>query len=183
MHFKPVVILASLLVINTVHAASAATTIDDQLLDQMKRDTRKAIIDDLNRRKAIALAGDWSTTSYYGFLRNPSTGGLGRSLHNGKWFAFRADDSSYKYVNIASGPLISGTIIEEGTYEVNGNRLILHRKTESFLPANDDPSGRPGYKDRRNPEDSTLEFNLSGQELVIGKGYYAETFRRDPNSK
>src|SRR5215813_14388648 len=158
MHFRSALVLASLLVINTVHAGSAPTETTKQL-----------------------LSGDWSTTSYYGFLRNPSTGALGRSLHDGKWFAFRADDSSYKYVNIVSGPLMSGIIIEQGTYEVNGNRLILHRNTESWLPADDDPSGRPAYKDRRNPEDWILGFNLRGQVLVIRGDNIKETFRRDPN--
>jgi hypothetical protein len=158
MDSKSAIVLASILLASTVYAASFQMT------------PREALI------------GTWSTANYFGRLVNPSTGAV-VSRYTGKWYSFDAD-GTYAYAIIGSGRLISGAAIEKGTYEVNGNRLLLHRKTDSFYPHPDDLSGRPMYEDSPASKDITLYVELKGPaEIVIRKEGDAETFRRDPNSR
>jgi hypothetical protein len=184
MHFISVIVLASLLFGNTVHAASAPTDSDNQGMQDIQRmmdETRNQIIQFWAQQRR--LIGTWSTVNYYGHLVNPATGTI-VSQHGGKWFTFDAD-GTYVYTLIGSGPLVSGAAVDKGTYVLNGDRLSLHQKTESFYPHPTDPSGRPMYKDRPTSENITLYVRFKGPaEMVLQKeGSTTETFRRDPNSK
>ena len=158
--FKPVIVLVSLLLVNSVYSASAP-----------------------RGHSRDALIGTWSTVNFFGQLVNPVTGAVTQSLHSGRWFTFNPD-GTYEYMRVASGQLISGVVVAQGTYEVNGNRLILLRTTESWYPSQGDPSRRPMYKDRSNPQKSTVDVEFRGPAEIIvreedGTG---STFRRDPKS-
>ena len=159
MHFKSAKILIGLLLVHTVFAASAQTA------------SREALI------------GTWSTVNFFGQLVNPATGAVTQSLHSGRWFTFNAD-GTYEYMRVGSGQLISGAVVAQGNFEINGNRLLLHRKTDSWYPSPGDRSGRPMYKDRRSSEDSALDVELSGPaEMILReKDGTVATFRRDPKS-
>jgi hypothetical protein len=161
MQFRSAILLASFLLVNTVHGASSPT-----------------------ERSRDVLIGTWSTSNYFGHLVNPATGAVVQSLHSGRWFTFNAN-GTYQYMRIASGRLISGVVVAQGTYELIGNRLNLHRKTESWYPSRGDLSGRPMYKDRRNPESSIVyvEFRGPAEMVLREEDDTVSTFRRDPNSK
>ena len=132
---------------------------------------------------SAALIGNWSTVGYYGELVNPATGAFLQSAYNGEWYAFGAD-GTYRYTIAGSGQFITGVVIARGTYEVSGNTVLLHRKTESWYPLPNDATHKPMYKDRPSPEDFTLVIESRGPgEILIKERGMADTFHRQPNNK
>lgn len=129
------------------------------------------------------LVGNWSTADYYGELVNPSTGAFLQSSYSGEWYSFRAD-GTYRYTIAGSGQIITGVVIAKGIYEVRGNTVLLHQKTESWYPLPRDATHKPMYQDRPSPEDSTItiEFRGPATMLVRGRGSPG-TFHRQPNGK
>jgi hypothetical protein len=161
MTFKSAAILVGLLLVNTLYASS-----------------------DGRGQSRNALIGKWSTAHYFGRLVNPGTGAPVQSLHSGQWFDFNAD-GTYSYLHIASGQLISGAIVEQGTYELYGERLLLHAKKTSFYPSPGDPSGRKMSKDRAISEETILNVKFEGATKIrVWEGdTRPDVFTRDPNSK
>ena len=146
MHFKPAIILVSLLLVNSVYAASAPRG--------HSRDT---------------LIGRWSTVSHAYPEVNRNTGAPVRSAYTGRWFDFYAD-GTYALLIAASGRYITGSIIQQGSYELSGDRLLLHQQKESFYPAHNDPSGRSMYKDKSMPKEITLDIKFTGpREMIVRK--------------
>jgi hypothetical protein len=180
MHLKSAMILASLLFVSQVQAASAPTEADVQ---RMIIETKNSIVEGF-------LVGTWSTVNYFGRLVDPATGQVVQSLHSGRWFTFREDrasynrDRTYQFMRSASGQFISGVIVAEGTFKIDGRRLLLHRRTESWYPSPNDPSGRPMYKDRPGLQDSSFDIIvLEGEILTLREeDQTVTTFRRGPGS-
>ncbi len=129
------------------------------------------------------LVGNWSTANYFGDLVNPSTGAYQQSSYTGEWYTFGAD-GTYRYTIAASDQLITGVVMCAGTYEVGGNTVHLHQKTESWYPLPRDATHKPMYKDRRTPQEITLVIEpKSPTEILIRQGAGSGTFHRDPKSK
>jgi hypothetical protein len=131
------------------------------------------------------LVGNWSTVGYYGDLVNPSNGAFLQSSYTGEWYAFNAD-GSYRYTISGSGQFITGVVMTRGSYELNGNKVVLHQKTESWYPMPRDATHKPMYKDRPTAQDSTIEVEFHGpaeMKVRTSGSSMTETFKRDPNSR
>lgn len=100
----------------------------------------------------FSLIGDWTTTSFFGDIVDSNTGSFQSTSYSGEWYSFRSD-GTYHYTIIASGLIISGAVVEKGTFQVVENRLVLNRKTASWFPFPGKEKRRPGYKDRASPEE------------------------------
>jgi hypothetical protein len=101
-----------------------------------------------------------------------------QSESNGQWYKFDAD-GAYRYTMMGSGRFISGAIMDHGSYEVRGNRLLLHRKTQSWFPLPRDAARRPSYKDRPSPEDSAVEIEFTApSEMRVRQRDTTDTFRK-----
>ena len=129
-----------------------------------------------------SLVGNWSSTGYYGDLVTPS-GAFVQSSYSGEQYKFRAD-GSYQYTIAGSGKIITGVAITVGTYEVNGNTVHLHQKTETWYPLPNNAYQKPPFKDKPTPQEITLTIQPHGPgEMIIRQGTSSTTFHRDPNSK
>ena len=130
-----------------------------------------------------SLIGNWGTGNYFGELVNPSTGASVQSSYTGEWYTFGAD-GNYRYTISGSGQIITGVVMCAGTFEINGNTVHLHQKTESWYPMPRDATHKPMYKDRPTPQEITLVVETKGPaEIVIRQGTSAGTFHRDPKSR
>jgi hypothetical protein len=130
-----------------------------------------------------SLVGNWGTVGYYGDLVNPSTGTFVQSSYSGEWYKFGAD-GAYQYTIAGSGRIITGVVMCHGTYEVHGDTVQLHQKTESWYPMPNDATRKPKFENKPTPAETTLRIETRGPaEIVIHQGTSASTFHRDPKSK
>jgi hypothetical protein len=108
------------------------------------------------------LTGKWSTSQIYGDLVN-SRGAFARSQYHDEMYEFRAD-GSFGHVTMASGRLISGLLVQRGSYRVAGDRLILHVTSEDWDPT--EPGQDPAYKNKRLDVTRELRFRIEGDRTL-----------------
>ena len=111
-----------------------------------------------NVARAQSIVGQWATSSSFGDVVSP-TGAYVRSAYSGEAYRFRKD-GTYFYVIVGSGTLISGTAVVQGTYKVEGQRLILTEKTEDWTPNPNMAHQRPAYRNKP-MGDKVLEYAFS----------------------
>lgn len=92
------------------------------------------------------LVGLWSSSQYFGEMYDP-TGASKGSSYNGEWYLFR-ENGTFRFVIAGSGLVISGAVVQEGNYRVEGSELVLHSVKDSWYPAPDTADRRPGYENK-----------------------------------
>jgi|GEM_PF-3013932 len=129
----------------------------------------------------FSIVGNWSTTSYFGDIVDSTTGSFQSTAYSGEWYVF-SPDGIYQHTHIAGGLIISGAVIEKGSFQVLGNQLVLNRKTSSWIPMPGKSSNRPAYRDRESPEESRFVVQMNNaNEFSIkqGEGMWT-TFHKKP---
>jgi len=122
--------------------------------------------------KAGLLVGLWSSSDYYGEMYDPGSGAPVGSAYDGEWYLFRGD-GSYRYVIVGSGFAISGAVVQEGSYKLEGNDLLLFNIKSSWYPDPARPNQSPGYENR--PADNervSIMFNSPTQVKIADDTFY-----------
>lgn len=104
------------------------------------------------------LVGLWSDTEYYGEMYDYATGMPVDSAYSGQWYLFRAD-GTFRYVIIGSGQIISGIVVQEGKYKVEGQELVLYKIKASWYPDPSHSNQSPPYEDKAD-DDERLTLTL-----------------------
>lgn len=113
------------------------------------------------------IVGLWSQDGASGSLVDPSTGAVTGSVTNGEWWLFRAD-GTFRYVIVSTGQIISGGVVQEGSYSVSGGRLTLSGVKESWYPTAGVSGQTPQYVNKAIDDWSvTWSISADGGSLTI----------------
>ncbi|NTV91283.1 MAG: S-layer homology domain-containing protein [Clostridiales bacterium] len=120
-----------------------------------------------NEASASGIIGLWSYGGTNGTLVDPSTGYATGSIYNGEWYLFRSD-GTFRYVLVSSGQIVSGGVVQEGEFTVDGGVIILTGIKESWYPNPAATGQKASYKGLI-VEDRAVAFLLenNGSTLVI----------------
>lgn len=111
------------------------------------------------------IIGMWSTEGPSGELVDPATGYTSGSIYNGEWYLFR-DDSTFRYVIIGSGQVLSGGVVWEGRYAIRDGALHLTDIKESWYPNPAAAGQKEAYEDRK-AVDVTLHYQYSDDKNTL----------------
>jgi hypothetical protein len=117
----------------------------------------------------IDLVGTWSSEGSYGTLYDPATGSATGSVYNGEWYLFRSD-GTYRYVIMGSGVALSGGIVREGRYSLDGSEIVFRNIVESWYPDASRSDQEPAYKDRT-VADERLSYEELDTDTISIDGY------------
>lgn len=109
------------------------------------------------------IIGFWADSAYSGSLVNPITGFVVGTSYSGQWYKFN-DDGTFTYSIAGSGTIITGLVIVNGKYKIEGNKIIFSECTETFYKnfsvseKKDNPSTMDPEQFQYNSEDDTLKI-------------------------
>lgn len=115
------------------------------------------------------IVGTWSSEGPYGTLYDPATGGVTGSTYNGEWYLFR-NDGTYRYVIMSSGTVVSGGVVREGSYSVDGDEILFYDNEESWYPDVSRSGQTPAYKDKP-ADDERLSYEVLGTDTISIDGH------------
>ncbi len=132
---------------------------------------------ELSQREAL-LVGTWSDMHYFGELYDAVTGLPKTSAYSGEWYIFWGD-GTFRYIIAGSGQFISGVVMNEGKYKLQGDELVLYSTRSSWYPNLDRPSQAASYEDKP-VEDERLPLIFEGLDTIrIDEDIF---YLQDPNS-
>lgn len=118
------------------------------------------------------VVGTWSSEGPYGTLVDPATGGVTGSTYNGEWYVLRAD-GTYRYIIMSSGIALSGGVVREGKYRLEGGDLLLCDSKESWYPDLSRSGQTPEYHDKAaDNERHSLEMTDQDTISIDGQSFY-----------
>ncbi len=106
------------------------------------------------------VLGSWTTKKDLSCVQLDADGQPTGQVPVGHWYAFKADQTYtevFRYVTVA----VSGPTVRQGQYAVDGDRLILTARLESFSP---DPGSPQQAYSNRSIEDETLIFVIENED-------------------
>lgn len=115
------------------------------------------------------IVGAWSSEGPYGTLYDPATGGAAGSVYNGEWYIFR-NDGTYRYVIMSSGTVISGGVVREGKYNIDGGEISLYDNEESWYPDASRSDQTPAYKNKP-ADDERQSYEVQDADTIFIDGH------------
>lgn len=118
------------------------------------------------------IVGSWSSEGPYGTLYDPATGAATGSTYNGEWYVFRSD-GTYRYVIMSSGIAISGGVVRDGKYRLDGSDILLYDNAESWYPDLSRSDQKPSYKNKPADDESHSYYAQDPDTISIdGTSFY-----------
>jgi hypothetical protein len=88
-------------------------------------------------------------------------------VYNGQWYSFKVD-GTFRNVAIESGPKIRGVSVTEGKFNIQNGIIFFTDCKESWYPNPEDPSKKPGYKDKPvDYEQKSYHFEVAGDTELL----------------
>lgn len=116
------------------------------------------------------LVGKWSDIDNYGDYFDAS-GFYVRGSNNATLISFNLDGTFFRN-SVCSGSIISGQIITNGNYRVEGDKIILYNKTVTWIPDPSHPGQRDAYYDQPEAdEEEPFYFTEDGRLMLDLFGY------------
>ncbi|MCX7922014.1 MAG: copper amine oxidase N-terminal domain-containing protein [Clostridia bacterium] len=132
-----------------------------------KADTRTIIISSpIENTEYDFIIGSWSSQGPNGTMFDPSTGQITGSSYTGQWYKFNKD-GTYRYIIAGSGPIITGCVVVDGRYAIDGDTIKFYDAKETSYrnftgpqikdsPIDDDELDYTYHED-----DDTISMNFS----------------------
>jgi hypothetical protein len=115
------------------------------------------------------IIGTWSSEGPYGTLVDPATGGVSGSVYNGEWYIFK-NDGTYRYIIMSSGIALSGGVVREGKYSIDGGEVVLYGNLESWYPDLSRSGQKPAYRNQA-AEDERHTYEIQDEDTISIDGH------------